>query len=1069
MTAPRILIVEDETIVALDLEHRLARLGYESAGTIDTGEQALTQTEQQHPDLVLMDIRLAGAMDGITAAQEIRRRFRTPVIYLTAYSEDGTLQRAKLTEPFGYILKPFEDQELKTTIEMALYKHQAEEEIRRLNRLLGLLSQVNQTIVRCKSREELFPAICQIAITFGQFQAAWLGWHERTAKTLTLLAHAGEAIDLAARRELDSARLLKQADPEAAVFREGKTYVCNDVDQAASSQPKTEPLRPTEIRSFAAVPFSFQGQVCGVFCLYAGEPGFFHTAEIELLEEVARDISFALDALEEGIQRQRAEAALRQNEALLRATLESTADGILVVDFAGKIAGYNERFRTMWRLPADLLATRDDGRALAFVLDQLTDPESFLAEVQRLYVQPEAESFDVLQFKDGRTFERYSMPQRMEGQPVGRVWSFRDVTGRKKAETAIHKSEASLALAQRVAHLGSWEVDLVHDTLEWSDETFRIFGLTPGSCAPTNEKFFSRVHPEDRERVRAAAAGCAATGQPYSIDHRILLPDGTERVVSERAEIILDAHGKALRMVGTVQDVTQLRRAEEALQRNEKHFRSLIENAQDLISIVGLDGIVRFQSPSSQTVLGYTPEQLVGRNALELIHPEDLPLVQAALARAFQEPDRPSTVEYRFRHADGSWRMLESIGRQLSGENPPVVVVNSRDETEHHRLEDQFRQSQKMEAIGQLAGGVAHDFNNLLTVIQGNAALLLDAGDLSEANAAAARQVAEAAERAAGLTRQLLLFGRKQVMHTVSASLNDIVGNMTRMLQRILGEDITLRSEYAPNLPLICADAGMIEQVLLNLAVNSRDAMPKGGRLDIATAAETITEAHLLRNPEARPGLFVCLRVSDAGCGIPPEHLPHIFEPFFTTKEVGQGTGLGLATVHGIVHQHQGWIEVTSEAGRGTIFLVYLPATENASVLPEAPAAPTPLARGVETILVVEDEPGVRDLVVLLLKRCGYTVLPAVSGVAALEVWREHREEIALLLTDIVMPDGMTGHDLAAELQRQKPALKVIYTSGYNDKLPHYGISDEDDRHYLQKPYNPQKLAQVVRECLDEA
>ena len=298
-------------------------------------------------------------------------------------------------------------------------------------------------------------------------------------------------------------------------------------------------------------------------------------------------------------------------------------------------------------------------------------------------------------------------------------------------------------------------------------------------------------------------------------------------------------------------------------------------------------------------------------------------------------------------------------------------------------------------------------------------------------------------------------------------NLNQVVGNMTKMLQRILGEDIALRSDYSPVLPLVFADAGMIEQVLLNLAVNARDAMSVGGQLVIATASKTIGQECTQQNPAAAPGQYVCLSVSDTGCGIAPGNLSHIFEPFFTTKEIGKGTGLGLATVYAIVKQHRGWIEVDSQVGKGTTFCIHLPVAREISAKQNTTAVIPELPRGNEVILVVEDEQAVRLLVGNLLQRCGYAVLSAVSGIDALNLWKQRKDGIQLLLTDMVLPDGMMGRELAEKLKGEKPQLKVIYTSGYSASVVGKGPSLVEGVNFLQKPYHPQNLAQTVRDCLD--
>ncbi|HVV71390.1 MAG TPA: ATP-binding protein, partial [Verrucomicrobiae bacterium] len=458
---------------------------------------------------------------------------------------------------------------------------------------------------------------------------------------------------------------------------------------------------------------------------------------------------------------------------------------------------------------------------------------------------------------------------------------------------------------------------------------------------------------------------------------------------------------------------------------------------------------------------------LLGQSAFALLHPEDLPRARAAFEEAVSRPDTTVRVEFRFRHRDGSWRHLETFGRSHL-EDPAIagVVINSRDVSDRRRLEDQLRQAQKMEAIGQLAGGVAHDFNNILTVIQGHASLLRMSAPLSDDAGRSAQEIAQAAERASALTRQLLTFSRRHMMQPRNLDLNEVVGNMAKMLGRVLGEDISLQLSYSSQPAVIQADAGMIEQVLLNLAVNARDAMPKGGSLQVAIEPERVKPEDVGRDPEARAGHFICLTVADSGCGIAPEILSRIFEPFFTTKAVGKGTGLGLATVYGIVKQHQGWIEVQSRVGQGSTFRVYLPSTAQSPDPIEQPAKNL-IRGGHETILVVEDEAPVRELVCKFLARYGYKTVQAESGAKALEVWRAAKDKIDLLLTDLVMPDRINGRELAEKLWNDRPSLKVIFTSGYSADVVGKDFVLRRGLNYLQKPYHPHKLATTVRECLD--
>jgi PAS domain S-box-containing protein len=412
---------------------------------------------------------------------------------------------------------------------------------------------------------------------------------------------------------------------------------------------------------------------------------------------------------------------------------------------------------------------------------------------------------------------------------------------------------------------------------------------------------------------------------------------------------------------------------------------------------------------------------------------------------------------------------LQTLADHCGGALERIRAENAlhKSEAAKKRLEDQLRQSQKMEAIGQLAGGVAHDFNNILTVIQGHASLLMSASGLAGTGVRSAQQISQAADRAAGLTRQLLTFSRRQVMQPRRLDMNEVVCNMTQMLSRILGEDIALQFNYSAQAALVQADASMMEQILLNLAVNSRDAMPKGGRLIITISSETMHGGVLTGFSQPGHDTFVCLSVIDTGCGIPRENLPRIFEPFFTTKAMGKGTGLGLATVYGIIKQHQGWIDVESEPGQGATFKVFIPSAEGDTEPEGKNLADPDLRGGTETVLVVEDEAPVRELVCNFLMSQGYRVLQAESGLQALELWQSSKADVDLLLTDLVMPNQMNGRELAEKLWEESPHLKVIFTSGYSVDVVGADFVLQRGINYLQKPYPPKKLALMVRDCLD--
>jgi signal transduction histidine kinase/CheY-like chemotaxis protein/HAMP domain-containing protein len=398
-----------------------------------------------------------------------------------------------------------------------------------------------------------------------------------------------------------------------------------------------------------------------------------------------------------------------------------------------------------------------------------------------------------------------------------------------------------------------------------------------------------------------------------------------------------------------------------------------------------------------------------------------------------------------------------------------VVHCYIEDITDRLSLEEQLRQAQKMESVGQLAAGVAHDFNNMLTIIQGHSSTLLARKSLPTELTDPVQAVYFAAERAASLTKQLLMFSRKNVMQIKPLDLRETVGNMSKMLQRLLGETISLRFDPPPAMPLVQGDGGMVEQVIMNLAVNARDAMVRGGELVVSLEAVFIDDDYTSTRPEARTGYFARLRVRDTGCGMDAQTMLHIFEPFFTTKEVGKGTGLGLATVYGIVKQHYGWIEVNSETGKGTTFDVFFPAENElaSGTAVERTFLPTATG-GTETILMVEDEPVLREMARDILEGCGYRILEAASGRDALKVWQEHLGKIDLLLTDMVMPEGVSGVELAEALLHDQPNLRIVFTSGYTPNEVSSKMLERNHAKFLQKPYSHNDLAGVVREILDK-
>ena len=464
-------------------------------------------------------------------------------------------------------------------------------------------------------------------------------------------------------------------------------------------------------------------------------------------------------------------------------------------------------------------------------------------------------------------------------------------------------------------------------------------------------------------------------------------------------------------------------------------------------------------------VTGYSREELIGRTPAELFLWENPAVADQwyqALLRQELVRDQPAQIRTP---QDALREMLVSLSLVAMGGRPHALLL-AQDISERALLERQLRQAQKMEAIGQLAAGVAHDFNNILTVIQGHAGLMKQKINGDGTDTRSLDQIAQAAQRAATLIRQLLMFSRKQVTQFQHLDLNDLLQNAIKMLERLVGEHVQIDFHPHEPLPAIHADRSMVEQIAMNLAVNARDAMPNGGRVTIGTSLEVIHRAPTPMDPEQRDGEYICLTFRDNGSGMDTQILSRIFEPFFTTKPAGKGTGLGLSTVFGIVRQHHGWLEVESRLNQGTTFRAYFPVSRQPAEKNER-VVDTTLRNGHETVLVAEDEEVLRQMVVHVLRIQGYTVLEAASGVEALEVWERANRPVDLLMTDMVMPGGVMGSELAQRLAEKSPRLKVIYTSGYSPGMAGKDVSVLEGRNFLPKPYSIGKLAQFVRECLD--
>ncbi|MEX1184850.1 MAG: PAS domain S-box protein [Gemmatimonadota bacterium] len=587
---------------------------------------------------------------------------------------------------------------------------------------------------------------------------------------------------------------------------------------------------------------------------------------------------------------------------------------------------------------------------------------------------------------------------------------------------------------------------------------------------------FSYLLAEDATGVREQFAELVGSRTPYyRYDGRWRTRSGAHRWVELRMQLVFTSPGTVEGTTGVLADVTDRRHAEDALRRSEEYFRSLIEHSADMMAVLNADMTVRYVSPAVERVLGAPPQAWIGKAASAWVHPDDVARVTEVLASVLDEPGAMRTAELRVQHTDGEWRHLEAMCRNLLL-TPGVqgVVINARDTTERHRSERALRESeelllraQKMDAIGRLAGGVAHDFNNLLTAIQGHSELLL--GELEEGSRISTDllEIHDAAARATSLTRQLLAFSRRQVLQPRVIDLNTVIGEVEKMLRRVIGEHVTLVTRLHDDAGRVRADAAQIEQVLLNLIVNARDAMPNGGEVTVTTARHDVAPGEGSET-ELPPGPYVLLQVCDTGSGMEPEVASKAFEPFFTTKGPGQGTGLGLSTVYGIVKQSGGHVWLETRPGSGTELNILLPRLDEAAEpLPVVHVSTRP-ATGSETVLLVEDEKSVRDLAVRMLRKQGYEVIAATNGREALELIERDRLEIDLLLTDVMMPE-LNGQGLARAVRAAMPGVPIIFMSGYNEEaVLRHGVLAGGTA-FIEKPFSPAVLLDLIRGTLDDA
>ena len=727
--------------------------------------------------------------------------------------------------------------------------------------------------------------------------------------------------------------------------------------------------------------------------------------------------------------------ALENTQDMLATTLASIGDAVVATDGKGRILFVNPVAESLIGQGRKEMT----GQPLRSVWKELVESGQ-----------------EVLTRQDGKIVERYVT--RLPG--YGELYVLRDITERRRAEERRLLLEHVIANVKEgfnIVDCDSFEIIAANSAFE------EMLGYQKGELTGRPISVVNAGSPEEQVATANAIRQSVERDGFWRGEVVNQRKDGT-RLISQATVSLYQEGGR--RYLSTIQtDVTERKQAEEALRQSEERFRTLVNSMQDIVFTMDREQRLVGVFGRWLESYGLRAGELLGKRLSEVLSPELAALHEQANQKALS--GQGADFEWTVPASAGAVHFHTSLSPLRDSQGSVIGVVGvSRDITARKQLEEQLRHAQKLEAIGRLAGGVAHDFNNLLTVITGYSQMLLDELEPGDPSHADAEEILRAGNRAASLTSQLLAFSRRQMIQPQVLDLNRLISNLEKMLRPLVGEHIELNIVLSRELGQLEADPAQIEQVLMNLAANARDAMPQGGRLTIETSNVELDEQAARGREELRPGPYVRLTVSDTGLGMDAGTMAHLFEPFFTTKPVGKGTGLGLSSVYGIVKQNGGDITVSSQPGRGTAFTIHLPRITKAEEIAEAVRVPPGMYRGTETVLLVEDESGVRQLTREMLARNGYSVLEAGSGPEALRISEQHPGPIDLLLTDAVMPE-MSGRELAAGLTASRPGIKVIYMSGYaEDTLAHHGMMDPEMA-FLQKPFTAAALGQKVREVLD--
>lgn len=1109
----KILLINDDPASLELMSYILEQVGYKVVSK-SNGLEGLETAKKEHPDLIISDI-IMPIMDGIEFCRQARlinHLKATPIILVTAYFKGSE----KLIEGLdagadSYIEVPYEPMHLVAKVSRFLERREVEEEydhffnfsidmlcmadtdgcFTKINtaweRTLGFTSQdlLSKSIVEFvhPNDKELASALIrgkrdasfEIRYLCKNGSYKWLLWtltYIKEKNVIYAVVH-----DITERKTYEYS--LKDSKDEVTNILESITdgffaldqdwnftYVNTAAEQLLHRTKKDLLGKniwkeyPDAVGTFDVMYLqAIKDQRSFRFTEYYPEPlnSWF---EVDAFPSKSGISIYFRDITE----RQQAAHRLVKSETQFKAVFNSSLDGMLIINDESKCLDANPAACALFGLTHEQMTN-------VYINDYLRDGDkSEFKEKWQLLLEHKIHRGEYILVSSKKSKLNVELASTNTFLPGKHLFVVRDITQRKIIEENLIQSRKRLAEAQELASLGSWEWSS-ENGITWSDEVYRIFGLNKDEFKVDFQSVIERIHPKDQEYFYSQFRRAFIDGEEFKFKHRIVLPDHSSKTVRQITKVNLDNDGQLHKFVGTIQDITQSEQSEQALRQAEAKYRTLVESSPGIVYLIQHvpPYSLLYVSPNIKT-LGFTPEEWYSKPELwkQMIHEEDRDRVVEATKKAIKE-GTDCEIEYRVVKKDGTTFWLQNKGRLIRDETGNEVGWQGLmiDVTGTKKLELQIGQSQKLESVGRLAGGIAHDFNNMLMIINGYCDLslkMIEKDDLLRSNIV---EIKKASERSALLTHQLLAFSRQQVLQLKILNLNEVVDDIRNMIERLLGERVSLEIIEDSNLKNVKADLGQITQIIINLTINARDAMPKGGKLSISTSNVCLNEEFAAQHPPTIAGNYTLLKIKDTGTGIDKESLNYIFEPFYTTKELGKGAGLGLATVYGIIKQLGGYIWVDSAIGEGTTFDVYLPQIEQ-----EIPTETDDVniredeLAGHETVLIAEDDTIVRNLMCQVLEDYGYNVIAARNGIEAYETYKKNHLKIDLLITDIIMPQ-MDGKELAEKILTDNPNIQILFTSGYidNDVTRHHLI--EENFNFLQKPFTFEELTFKIRKVLN--